>query len=247
MSAKRITGSFVAIITPFNKDGSVDFEAFRSLLKFHQDNGTAAILIMGSTGETSMLSPEEKKKIIVETAKMKTAAMPIFYGCTGNNTDSTIANVKFAKDNGADGAILAAPGTAPALTDLMSGQIQGLADPILSSLPLAQGGKIKALAITSAKRMPSAPDIPTVAESGMKDFEFVSWYGVWGPKGLPPEIVQKLQTEMAKAVKDPGVQERMGVQGFESVGSTADEFAKYVGTEMAKYGKIIKDANIKID
>ena len=109
MSAKRITGSFVAIITPFNKDGSVDFEAFRSLLKFHQDNGTAAILIMGSTGETSMLSPEEKKKIIVETAKMKTAAMPIFYGCTGNNTDSTIANVKFAKDNGADGAILAAP------------------------------------------------------------------------------------------------------------------------------------------
>ena len=109
MSAKRITGSFVAIITPFNKDGSVDFEAFRSLLKFHQDNGTAAILIMGSTGETSMLSPEEKKKIIVETAKMKTAAMPIFYGCTGNNTDSTIAMVKFAKDAGADGAILAAP------------------------------------------------------------------------------------------------------------------------------------------
>ena len=93
----------------------------------------------------------------------------------------------------------------------------------------------------------SAPDIPTVAESGMKDFEFVSWYGVWGPKGLPPEIVQKLQTEMAKAVKDPGVQERMGVQGFESVGSTADEFARYVNAEMAKYGQIIKDANIKID
>jgi 4-hydroxy-tetrahydrodipicolinate synthase len=64
---------------------------------------------MGSTGETSMLSPEEKKQIIVETAKMKTASMPIFFGCTGNNTDATIANVKFAKDNGADGAILAAP------------------------------------------------------------------------------------------------------------------------------------------
>jgi len=109
MSAQKITGSFVALITPFNKDGSVDFEAFRSLLKFHQDNGTSAILIMGSTGETSMLAPEEKKQIIVETAKMKTTAMPIFYGCTGNNTDSTIANVKFAKDNGADGAILAAP------------------------------------------------------------------------------------------------------------------------------------------
>ena len=104
-----LTGSFVALITPFNKDGSVDFAAFRTLLDFQQRNGTSAILIMGSTGESSMLSPDEKKKIIVETAKMKTAKMPIFFGCTGNNTETTIANVQFAKDNGADGAILAAP------------------------------------------------------------------------------------------------------------------------------------------
>jgi len=109
MSNKKLTGSFVALITPFNKDGSVDYAAFRSLLKFHEDNGTSAILIMGSTGESSMLSPEEKKQIIVETAKMKTGRMPIFFGCTGNNTETTIANVRFAKDNGADGAILAAP------------------------------------------------------------------------------------------------------------------------------------------
>jgi 4-hydroxy-tetrahydrodipicolinate synthase len=106
---KTLTGSFVALITPFNRDGSVDFAAFRTLLKFQEDHGTSAILIMGSTGETSMLTPEEKKTIIVETAKMKTPKMPIFFGCTGNNTESTIANVRFAKDNGADGAILAAP------------------------------------------------------------------------------------------------------------------------------------------
>jgi 4-hydroxy-tetrahydrodipicolinate synthase len=109
MSRKLLTGSFVALITPFNKNGTVDLAAFRTLLKFQEDHGTSAVLIMGSTGESSMLSPEEKKTIIVETAKMKTARMPIFYGCTGNNTESTVANVKFAKDNGADGAILAAP------------------------------------------------------------------------------------------------------------------------------------------
>ena len=109
MSTKMLTGSFVALITPFNRDGSVDFAAFRTLLKFQQDRGTSAVLIMGSTGETSMLSPEEKKQIIVETAKMKTGRMPIFFGCTGNNTEATIGNVRFAKDNGADGAILAAP------------------------------------------------------------------------------------------------------------------------------------------
>src|SRR4029077_20746370 len=93
MADKKLTGSFVALITPFNKDGSVDFAAFRTLLKFHEDHRTSAVLIMGSTGETSMLSPEEKKKIIVECAKMKTAKMPIFFGCTGNNTESTIASV----------------------------------------------------------------------------------------------------------------------------------------------------------
>jgi 4-hydroxy-tetrahydrodipicolinate synthase len=109
MANKRPIGSFVALITPFNKDGSVDFAAFATLLEFQQAHGTSAVLIMGSTGETSMLSPEERKKIVVETAKMKTPRMPIFFGCTGNNTETTIANVRFAKDNGADGAILAAP------------------------------------------------------------------------------------------------------------------------------------------
>jgi 4-hydroxy-tetrahydrodipicolinate synthase len=109
MSQQKLTGSFVALITPFNKDGTVDFAAFRALLQFHAQHGTAAVLIMGSTGETSMLSAEEKKAIIVETARMKTPGMPIFFGCTGNNTDATIASVKFARDNGADGAILAAP------------------------------------------------------------------------------------------------------------------------------------------
>ena len=107
--ARKLTGSFVALITPFNKDGSVDFAAFRDLLAFQESHGTSAVLIMGSTGETSMLSAEEKKAIIVETAKMKTPRMPIFYGCTGNNTEATIANVQFAAANGADGAILAAP------------------------------------------------------------------------------------------------------------------------------------------
>ncbi len=109
MADQKLAGSFVALITPFNRDGKVDFEAFRELLSFQEKNGSCAVLIMGSTGEVSMLSPEEKKAIIVETAKMKTGRMKLFYGCTGNNTDTTIENVKFAKASGADGAILAAP------------------------------------------------------------------------------------------------------------------------------------------
>jgi 4-hydroxy-tetrahydrodipicolinate synthase len=109
MTAKPLTGSFVALITPFNKDGSVDFAAFRTLLRFQEEQGTSAVLIMGSTGEVSLLSPEERRAIIVETAKMKSPRVPLFFGCTGNNTEATIANVRFARDNGADGAVLAAP------------------------------------------------------------------------------------------------------------------------------------------
>lgn len=109
MAKPKIEGSFVALVTPFNKDGSLDFGAFRALLEFQAAHGTRAVLFMGSTGETSLLSPEEKKQLIVETARMKSGKMLFFYGCTGNNTEATIANVRFAQANGADGAILAAP------------------------------------------------------------------------------------------------------------------------------------------
>lgn len=109
MSHIKPTGSFVALVTPMNEDGSIDFEGFRTLLNWHAENGTKAVLIMGSTGEVSMLSPEERKQIIAQTAKMKPGAMLMYYGVTGNNTASTIDYVRFAKDNGADGAIMAAP------------------------------------------------------------------------------------------------------------------------------------------
>src|SRR5262245_66415346 len=94
MASKKLTGSFVALITPFNKDGSVDFAAFRTLLNFQEEHGTSAVLIMGSTGETSMLSPQEKRRITVKTAKMSAAGMPICYGATGNNTQSTLDNLR---------------------------------------------------------------------------------------------------------------------------------------------------------
>ncbi|MCW8165871.1 4-hydroxy-tetrahydrodipicolinate synthase [Verminephrobacter aporrectodeae subsp. tuberculatae] len=109
MAKMKVQGSFVALITPFNQDGSVDFEGFRSLLRFQEENGSSAVLIMGSTGEVSMLSQQEREQIIVETAKMKSGRMQLFYGCTGNSTAATIGYLRFARANGADGAILAAP------------------------------------------------------------------------------------------------------------------------------------------
>src|SRR5919198_2095310 len=115
------------------------------------------------------------------------------FGTTSLGSASHLAIELLKRDAGLDTLVVPYKGTAPALTDLVSGQIQLLADPMLSSLPLARAGKIKALGLTSLKRASAAPEIPTVEESGVKGFEFVSWYGLWGPRNLPAEVNAFLQ------------------------------------------------------
>jgi len=109
MNKMIIKGSFVALITPFKDDGLVDINGFRKLFEFQSKNGTSALLIMGSTGEVSLLSKEERQQIISETVKFKKFGLPLFYGCTGNNTRETINMVNYAAKEGADGAVITVP------------------------------------------------------------------------------------------------------------------------------------------
>lgn len=109
MAKLRIEGSFVATVTPFDQYGAIDFGAWRTLIDHQQRHGTRALLFMGSTGEPSLLTPEEKQRIIVETVKLRPPGMLFFYGCTGATTDQVIGNIMFAAANGADGAIIAPP------------------------------------------------------------------------------------------------------------------------------------------
>ena len=169
------------------------------------------------------------------------------FGTTSVGSASHLAIELLKSDAGLDTLVVAYKGTAPALTDLMSGQIHLLADPMLSSLPLAQGGKIKALGLTSHKRAAAAPDIPTVEESGVKGFHFVSWYGLWGPKNLPADISSKLQADVAKVLALPDVKQRLNTLGFDPIGTGGEQFATYIRDEMAKYEKIIKDAKIRVE
>jgi tripartite-type tricarboxylate transporter receptor subunit TctC len=169
------------------------------------------------------------------------------FGTTSIGSASHLAIELLKSDAGLDTLVVAYKGTAPALTDLMSGQIHLLADPMLSSLPLAQGGKIKALGLTSLKRAAAAPEIPTVEESGVTGFHFVSWYGLWGPKNLPADISNKLQADIAKVLALPDVKERLNTLGFDPIGIGGGEFAAYIRDEMAKYEKIIRDAKIKVE
>jgi tripartite-type tricarboxylate transporter receptor subunit TctC len=138
-------------------------------------------------------------------------------------------------------------GSGPALVDVMSGQVHGMIDPILSTLPQVRDGRLKALGVTSATRSPVAPDIPTIAESGLPGFEFYSWYGIWAPAKTPRDIVNKLEVDVGRIVHTPDMTQRLLAQGFEPVGSTSAQFSTFIQSEMAKYAKLVQDAGLKFE
>jgi tripartite-type tricarboxylate transporter receptor subunit TctC len=176
------------------------------------------------------------------------AATPDKYAFAAPPTGSAAHLAEEAIKAGAKMKIQLIPykGTAPALTDVMGGHVSAMIDALPSSYPQVKGGKLKALAVTSPKRIAFIPNVPTVAESGLPGFDMVSWYGVWGPANMPKDLAARLSAEVRKAVRSPLANERLGDQGFDAVGSTPEEFVTYINQEYAKYGRIIKDANIKM-
>jgi tripartite-type tricarboxylate transporter receptor subunit TctC len=119
--------------------------------------------------------------------------------------------------------------------------------PMVAVLPQVKAGRLKALAVTSAKRSAAVKDLPTLAESGLPGFEISSWFGFFVPAATPAAVVERLHAETVKALKAPDVIERMGREGAEPVGNTPAEFTAYVGAEFTKFGKVVKDNNIKSD
>jgi tripartite-type tricarboxylate transporter receptor subunit TctC len=169
------------------------------------------------------------------------------FATTGLGSAGHLTEEVIKRDAGLAILIVPYKGAGPALTDIVGGQVSALADPLPSSYPHVKGGRLKALAVTSRERIPFMPEVPTMAESGFPGFEMLSWYGLWGPPGLPKEVVDRLAAETAKAVKSTEMREKLAAQGFIPDGSGSAAFAAYVKDEIAKYAKIVKDANLKVD
>lgn len=138
-------------------------------------------------------------------------------------------------------------GTAPALTEVMGGHINAMVDALPSTLPHVKSGKLKPLAVTSAKRISALPDVPTVAESGLNGFEMVSWYGLWGPANMPAELTQRIQREVAKALASERAAKVLGEYGFTATASQPADFIAYIRQEKARFSTLIKASNIKLD
>ena len=137
-------------------------------------------------------------------------------------------------------------GTSAAIADLLAGQVSALIDAIPSSYPLAKGGKLRLIAVTSAERLPMMPDTPTVSESALPGFEMESWYGLWGPAKMLRELSARIASEVAKAVRSKLATERLTDQGFKAVGSTPEQFSEYINKEIKRHAGIVRDAKIKV-
>jgi tripartite-type tricarboxylate transporter receptor subunit TctC len=136
-------------------------------------------------------------------------------------------------------------GTTPGVVDLLAGQVQLMTPNVLTALPHIKAGKLRALAVTSGKRSDALPDVPTIAEAGVPGYESVQWYGVLAPAGTPRDIVQRLYTEIAKALRAGDVRERLAADGAEPVGNTPEEFAAFIRAEIGKWAKVAKAAGIQ--
>jgi tripartite-type tricarboxylate transporter receptor subunit TctC len=136
-------------------------------------------------------------------------------------------------------------GAGPALTDLIGGQVHVLFDNLPSSAGHIRGGRIRALAVTSAQRSKALPDIPTVAESGVPGYDVSVWWGFLGPANMPPEIVAKLEADLRTAVQDPAVRSTLDKIGATPIGSSAKEFDAYLHAEAVKWEPVLKAANIR--
>jgi tripartite-type tricarboxylate transporter receptor subunit TctC len=131
------------------------------------------------------------------------------------------------------------------MVDVISGQVPIAFDQIASSYMHVEAGKLRVLAITSAKRFPTLPNVPTIAESGVKGYEADSWNGLAAPAGTPKDIVMRIQTEVARVLHLPDMKERLLRDGIEPIGSTPDQFAAHIRSERAKWEKVIERAGIK--
>ena len=138
-------------------------------------------------------------------------------------------------------------GSAPALTDTMGGQVSLFFDTMLSAMPHVRSGKLKAIAVTSAARSPAAPEIPTVAESGLPGYEAIAWNGVLAPAGTPKDVVVKLNAELKKALELPEIKERFAAQGFAAAWSSPEQYAAFLNAEVEKWGKVVKVSGATVD
>ncbi len=189
--------------------------------------------------------PVRSVKELIALAKSKPGQLN--YASTGAGQSTHLSMELFKTMARVDMTHVPYKGSAPAVTDLLGGHVLLMFDNMPSALPHVKAGKLRGIAVSTAKRSPVTPDIPTVAESGLPGFEVSVWFGVLAPAGTPREITERLNGILVKALHSADVRERLSAQGAEPIGNSAAEFTAVMKRDLAKWAKVVKDANIKLD
>jgi tripartite-type tricarboxylate transporter receptor subunit TctC len=169
------------------------------------------------------------------------------FASNGNGSSSQLAAVMFDSMAGVDMVHVPYKGLSPALADLLSGQVQLMFSSVVAILPHVKAGKLRALAVTGAKRLAAMPELPTIAESGFAGYEASSWYGILAPAGTPREIVAKLNALLSRALEQPEVKSSLLAEGAEPAGGSPERFAAHIRSEKDRLGKLIRDAKIRLE
>lgn len=189
--------------------------------------------------------PAKNVAELIALAKSKPGELN--FASSGNGQSTHLSAELFAAMAGVKMNHIPYKGSAPALTDTMGGQTQLMFDTMLSAMPHVKAGKLKALAVTSAARSPVAPDVPTVAESGLPGYEAIAWNGLLAPAGTPPEVLTRLSAELKKVLAAPDVKERFEAQGFAASWNSPEDFGRFMTAEVDKWAKVVKVSGAKVD
>jgi hypothetical protein len=184
-------------------------------------------------------------KELVALAKAKPAT--INYGSSGNGGLSHLSGALFSSLAGIDITHIPYKGGSPAMTDVIAGQIQMLFSTILQSQAHLKGNRLRALAVTTAKRSAGAPELPTMQEAGVAGYEVAGWYGVLAPAKTPQPVIMKLNREIVRILQTQEMKDRLAADGSEAVGNTPEQFQAHIKTEVAKWAKVVRDANIRAE
>jgi tripartite-type tricarboxylate transporter receptor subunit TctC len=172
---------------------------------------------------------------------------PLNFGSAGNGSGGHLAGELYKSMTGIRAQHIPYKGSGPSMTDLIGGQYHYTFVGMQAVQPHIRSGRLRALAVTSLKRVPALPDLPTVDESGLKGFEIVGWYGVMAPARLPKPILTRLHGEIVRIINEPETNRRITADGSRPVGSTPEEFRRFLYADLAKWAKIVKDSGAKLD
>jgi len=189
--------------------------------------------------------PAKSVQELIALAKAKSGQLNYASAGQGSSLHMTAEIFKLA--TGVNLVHVAYKGSAPALTDLISGQVQVMFGTMPATLPQVKAGKLRALGVSGAKRSAAAPEVPTIAETGVPGFEVLNWYGIVAPSKTPGAIVQKLNGDLLATLKSPAMIESLNTQGLEAAGGTPEQFGVFIKSEIAKYAKVVKAAGIHVE